>query len=140
VVHSAAVKRKQLQQCATIARANFYKHPSQTYRLWAFVWQGGELVDWSTNKKATARLRRCGYGVPGNNCHRDTLHAEPEAFRKSYGLLDHRKAWSIVCIRIRKDMSFGMACPCALCNSFIKAHGCSEAYFTVYGNDFAKIV
>jgi cytidine deaminase len=71
-------------------------------------------------------------GVPQN-----TLHAEYVAFRRAFKRL-HRE-WSMVNIRIGKDMSVRLSKPCEKCQNFLRAVGCSKVLYTINANTCATL-
>lgn len=121
------MNKKQITAAIEIARSEFPRlraldNPS--YFHWTFVYQNGELLDWSTNRK-TESCTRFGY-----ESGRRYDHAEPRAIRKSWGLLDKRKDFSVFNVRLGVDLSCRLARPCTICYSFLEAVGCKKCFYT----------
>lgn len=63
---------------------------------------------------------------------RASVHAEVVCFRKARGLLDTRKPWEMVNIRLTRHNEIALAKPCPCCYGFLKAVGVSRVWFTTY--------
>jgi len=126
---------KILDECNRIALAQYSAHKADTFKHWAFIYQNGHLLEVGQNKlNDPVGLERYGYKDS-----RHSLHAEAVALRKAYGLLDRRKSWIMVNIRISALKQLTMAAPCSICRPFIRACGCTTCYFSINGG-FAKTV
>src|SRR4051812_40662473 len=93
-----------LAKCVSIAEGSFATHTADTFRHWSIIFQKGKLLDWSRNKlNDPVGFERFGYVS-----NRHSLHAEALALRKCYGLLDKRKPWTMVNIRLGANKELRM--------------------------------
>lgn len=122
-----------LDECVTIARRDFTNHTADAFRHWSFIFQNNRLLEWGRNKLNNP----VGFNRFGYKNERHSLHSEAVALRKAYGLLDRRKPWTIVNIRLGAAGELRLSAPCSICRSFIHACGCTKCYFTIDG-DFAS--
>ena len=131
---SMSITSNDIHFAIDVANNDYHNHTADTFRHWSFVYQKGRLLEWSRNKlNDPVGFER--YGYQGK---RHSLHAEALAMRKAYGLLDRRKPWVMLNIRLGAGKELRNATPCRICRSFIAACGCSECYFSIDGN-IAKI-
>lgn len=122
------MQRRDLLLCVDIAQREHRKRtvPQRAFRHWSFVWQRGRLLEWAVNRAEYAVFaRRFGYYD-----YRHTLHAELAAVKKALGLLDRRRPWEIVNIRLLADGALGCSKPCLRCQEFVASLGCSRCWFT----------
>lgn len=100
------------------------KHPEWGhYHHFSFVIQKGQLVEWATNRTASP-LKKYGYPVHGK------LHSESEAYRKARGLLDKKKSFDVVNIRLSKKNVLRLSRPCKCCVRFLQTVGCRSVMFS----------
>lgn len=122
------MNKKHFQSCIEIAKAEFDKikrlNDDSPYLHWTFVFQFNELLDWSTNRKADSYVR---FGYESG---RRYDHAEPRAIGKARGLLDFRRGFEVFNVRLNRSIQPAMARPCAICESFLTAMGCTNCYYT----------
>lgn len=116
-----------LDECVNIARRDLHKHTADAFRHWSFVCQNNKILEWGRNKlNDPVGFNRFGYKDT-----RHSMHSEPVALRKAYGLLDRRKAWTMVNIRLGAAGELRISAPCSICRAFIVACGCTKCYFTI---------
>jgi tRNA(Arg) A34 adenosine deaminase TadA len=121
------MNRKDLNRCLDITAREYSRHKAESFRHWAFIFQDNELKDWGRNTPQSSDwIRRFGY----NPTDRHWFHAEVMAVRKCRGLLDFRRPWTCVNIRLDNDGKPRLSCPCPLCFNFIKSLGCNKVWFT----------
>lgn len=120
-------------EAVNIARKDFHNHTADEFRHWSFIYQNKRLLEWGRNKLSDpVGLQKYGY----KNA-RHSLHSEAIAMRKAYGLLDRRKPWTCVNVRLGAKGALRLAAPCEICRSFLTACGCSTVHFTIEG-DYAS--
>ena len=122
-----------LYQCLDIANKEFEKHQADTFRHWSFIFQNGKVLEWAQNRLGNpVGLHKLGYLDK-----RHSIHAEPRAFMKARGILNRRKAWECVNVRLGANREPRMSLPCWRCLNFLKALDCSMIHFTTKEGIFA---
>jgi tRNA(Arg) A34 adenosine deaminase TadA len=101
------------------------------HALFAYVVQRGHIIAASHN--LTGRIH--SLPLTASPCSRygykrDSVHAEVAATRKALGRLDRRKPWHIVVMRLAGDGSLRLAKPCPICQSYLRANGCTLAMYS----------
>jgi tRNA(Arg) A34 adenosine deaminase TadA len=119
-----------IDQAIEIARRDFPNHTADAFRHWSFIYQNKRLLEWGRNKLNNP----VGFHKYGYKDARHSLHSEAIAMRKAYGLLDRRKPWTCINVRLGAAKELRIAAPCSICSSFLAACGCNKVYFTVEGN------
>ncbi len=132
----ALIRKTELRRAIEIARNEAIKLDTiKRWMHWTFIYQDGSLIEWGTNLNAVSvQNKRFGYKEG-----RHYIHAETVAFKRASGLLDRRKSWQLLNVRLRTTLQTGLSCPCPVCLGFIKACGCSIAYFTVENDEIARL-
>jgi hypothetical protein len=118
-----------LNACVRIARKDFPNHTADAFRHWSFIYQNKRLLEWGRNRLNDP----VGFNRYGYKDDRHSLHSEAIAMRKAYGLLDRRKPWVLVNIRLGAAGELLISAPCTICRSFIAACGCNKCHFTIDG-------
>lgn len=127
------MKRSALLLCIDIAQREHRKQttPARAFRHWSFVWQHNRLLEWAVNRpESVGFARRFGYYD-----YRHTLHAEVAALKKSLGLLDRRKPWYMVNVRLLANGALGCSKPCLRCQGLLHALGCAQCWYTTGAYD-----
>ena len=127
--------RPDLDRCLDIAEKEYSRH-LQTHKHWSFIWQGNDLIAWGRNIIGEP-TRQHRYGYRSN---RHGLHAEVTALNKARGLMDIRKPWAVVNIRLGADLVPTISAPCSVCYNFMKACGCKQFYYTDPYGRFVKLL
>lgn len=120
------MKSSILQECIRIAQKHNTpeSHPEWgKFHHFSFIVQDNKIVEWATNKAHTPLTR---FGYPAGS----KLHAETEAYRKAKGLLNPRKSWECVNVRLLRDNTPRLSAPCSCCYNFLDILGCKKVYFT----------
>lgn len=125
-----------LTECLRTAYRLSPRHPERIskykgYILFSFVIQGNKIIEHGMN--------RGGNVTPliGYKDHQK-LHSENTAYFKARGLLNRRKPFDIVNIRLSRAGIIRLGAPCGCCCSFLKQLGCSRVWFTTEAG-WAKI-
>jgi len=106
----------------------------ESRRHWSFIIQKGQIVEWAKNRLGEPTgMYFAGY-QPG----RHGLHSEVVAFQKARGLLDTRKEWGVINIRLDYSGKTVISTPCTICYAFLKACGCTKFIYTDITGQFVK--
>ena len=122
-----SVKKKLIQSAVNIARANNTpeKHPRYAYYVhFTFIVQDGTIIAYGMNRAGRSIYAQLGYPK------RALVHSENDAYKKAKGLLNHKKPFSAINIRLNRMNEFRAAAPCPCCRSFLKIMGCNKVIFT----------
>ena len=126
------MKKKLLKQCVILARKEYDKHSSK-FRHWTFVVQENKIIGWATNTKVDTPLFFLGYKDFQH------VHSEPMALKRTWGLINHKKYFSVVNIRLLANKELAMAKPCEVCFPFLIACGAREIIWSTE-NSFEEII
>ncbi len=138
------MKKSMLHLTRRIALSHLPKHCQFDFYIhYSFIFQRNSLLDWSTNKVAIPEVhfgyhRRLANPTEGRFSGLPKLHAELAAFRKTRGLIDFRKPWEIVNIRLNKIGELRLSAPCSCCFGFLKELGCVRFHYS-YDHGFLTI-
>ena len=128
------MKRKLLSECLGIAIKNNHKHPEgDCYHHFSFVIQNNKIVEWGTNRRASA-IKELGFKSYSK------LHSEVDAFRKAKGIIEKNENFEVINIRLNKDNLIKGSKPCKCCYAFLKHLGCQRVWFTTNIGSFAAII
>jgi tRNA(Arg) A34 adenosine deaminase TadA len=58
------------------------------------------------------------------------IHAEVAAWRKAKGILNHRKPWDVVNIRLNKTGDLRQSKPCVCCMELLRTAGCRMVHYS----------
>jgi hypothetical protein len=117
--------KRSLEICIKIARKELPNHPDMDGKSchWTFIFQSGKLIEWATNRCSNPPS---WLGYPEHA----GVHSEINAYRKAKGLLDKKKSFDIVNIRLNRQSDLRNSYPCKKCFSKMKALGCQRMYFS----------
>jgi hypothetical protein len=124
------MKKSLLSDALMTAHRTLKNHPNTgSFLHWAFIIQDDSIVGYAMND----------FGEPpsyfGYRCKRDThlpstRHAEFRALTKLKGIIDFRKSWEIINIRLNQLGEIRFSKPCNRCYELMKKFGCRKFYFT----------
>lgn len=119
------MKNTIIRHCLKIAQKknNPEDHPRWGFFThYSFIIQDNKLLEWGMNRTGDPYI--LGY-------HPDSfIHSETDAYRKAKGLLDPKKPFEVLNIRLNKNNELRNSKPCPCCYGFIKAMGASKIYFS----------
>lgn len=122
-------------RCISIANKEFDRHQADTFRHWSFIFQRGRMIEWSQNRLGDPS----GFHNLGYRDKRHSIHAEPRVLLKARGVLDRRRAWECVNVRLGANREPRMALPCWICFNYLKALNCRMVYYTNIEGIFANV-
>jgi len=115
------------------ARNGLKKHPQHAhYMHWSFIIQGGHVIEWGLNRQGDPPIH-FGYH------HHSKLHSELVAYKKARGLL-YPGPFDVVNIRLNRQGLTKLSTPCATCQSWLKAVGCRQMWFSLENDEWAKLI
>lgn len=125
------MKKSLLKQSLQIAVNKLLFHPEyDKYIHYSFIVQGNKIIEWGMNNAKTPPIHH-GYQSRMKNLDFSAkTHAEPEAFRKARGLLDLRKPFDMINIRLNKAGELRISKPCVCCYNLLKSLGCHKFYYS----------
>lgn len=125
------MKKSLLTEALTIARSKLSIHPEgKRYLHYTFVCQYSKLVEWGFNHRGIPPIHMGYHRRISDLKFRPKIHSELSAYKKSRGLLDKRKPFNIINIRLNRDGEFRNSRPCSCCYNLLKSLGCDKFYFT----------
>lgn len=117
-----AIKRA-INEAFRIAEQYNPKHSQiNGYRHYSFVVQDSKILDWDTNSD--------GPPLAGYKTYQKQ-HAENGAYFKSKHILDIRRPFDLINIRLSRAGHPRASCPCECCSAWLKKVGCRSVYFSV---------
>jgi len=125
------VKKSIFNEVLSTARRKITKHRDLGHFLhFSFVIQNNKIVEWGMNNKRIParhngyhrRVQDPGFGPK--------THSEADAWKKAKGLLDKKKCFQIVNIRLNKSGELRNSRPCECCFELLRAMGCSKFYYS----------
>lgn len=136
------MNKKQLRECLRIATEYHPRHPLfNTFSHYSFIFQNNSLLGWGINVNAVPPVH-FGYGKRLKNFNYEDflpkIHAELNAFNKVKGILDQRKDWTCLNIRLNKLREMKISAPCCTCSAWMRELGCKTVFFSTDAG-FAKI-
>lgn len=127
------MKNSLINHCLKIARDVVHdkKHPQyECYKHFTFIISDNQLVEWGMN--------RSGPPKHGYQPHQK-IHSENMAWNKARGIMDRKKTFEILNIRLNKRGDLKISKPCNCCVSFLRNLGCNRAWFSTDAG-FAKLI
>ena len=132
-----------------MALSKLKNHPEiDHYPHFSFVIQDNAIVAYGVNRNTTSPIHY-GYqprAVPPRvkaaleiKPYQAKLHSEVSAFRKARGILNHRKPWVMVNVRLNRAGRLRLSRPCPPCYAIITALGCRKFYYS-HDNGFSTLV
>lgn len=119
------MKNTIIRDCLRIAeqKNNTEDHPRWGFFMhYSFIVQDNKLIEWGVNRMGDPFIK--GY-------HKDAyIHSETDAYRKAKGLLDPKKPFEVLNIRLNKLNELRNSKPCPCCYAFIKSMGARHIYFS----------
>lgn len=131
------MKNSLIRETLRIAREKLPSHPQ--FFHWphfAFIIQDNKVIEWSYNTNEEP-ARHLGYHTQLEGGMAKT-HAELNAYRAAKGLLNQKKPFEVINIRLSKLGNLRMSAPCKCCFTFLQTMGCSQCWFST-DVGFAKI-
>lgn len=90
---------------------------------YTFIIQSGKILAMGQNREGRALLEQ-GYDE------HQVIHAENDAWMKARGILDPKKDFQAVNLRLTRNDEMRLSAPCPCCKRFLDSLGCSEIFFT----------
>jgi len=129
------VNNSDLGRCLDIAVREFDRHRADTFKHWSFIFQKGKLLEWGQNRLGDPTgLNKFGY-----RNERHSIHAEAMAYRKARGLLDRRREWVCVNVRLGSKKEPRESCPCSLCQHYFYSLGGHDFWYTTDSGWFKRL-
>jgi len=129
------MKNKILMKCMAVARKNNnpVNHPEYgNYIHYSFIIQKNRIVDWGTNRRASA-LTNLDY-LPYQK-----MHSEVDAYFRAKGIMIKNEPFEMVNIRLTKTFRIRHSNPCRCCYGFLKNLNCKRVWFTTDLGVFASL-
>lgn len=125
------MKKSLLDEVLNIARRNIQKHREYGHFLhFSFVIQCNKLVEWGmNNKRVPARHNGYHNRIQDLDYHPKT-HSEVDAWKKAKGILNKKKSFQMINIRLNKKGELRNSRPCECCFEILQAMGCSKFYYS----------
>lgn len=122
------MKKSLLNQALQIAESKLLYHTEESFLHWSFVVQRNKILDYGTNCKLIPPIH-LGYHRWGRATPPKT-HSEVRAYHKAKGLLDDKKEFQLINVRLTKSGEIRNSQPCECCYNLLKELGCCKFYFS----------
>lgn len=128
------MNKKQIRECVRIASDFHPRHPLfASFAHYSFIFQNNTMLGWGINVNAIPPIH-FGYAQRMKNYnHEDFLpkiHAELHAYNRVKGLLDPKKAWECLNLRLNKSKEMKISAPCSVCANWMRSLGAETVYFS----------
>jgi hypothetical protein len=101
------------------------------YVVFSYIYQGSNVIESATNLTGADGCGTARHSPDGHLGYvRESVHSEVRCYRKARGLLNRRKSWGIIVIRIGSHGSFLLAKPCVICQAYLRSVGCAHIYYS----------
>jgi hypothetical protein len=100
-----------------------HKRP-ENFHHFSFLIQGGKILSMGRN----LHIKHASIYPRG------TYHSEYVAYKRGKGLLDRRKRWHIINIRLTLGHKVAISKPCSICQDYLRAMGCDRVIYTIEGD------
>jgi len=119
------MKNNILEDCLRQSIKLNYKHPEKHngYHHFSFIIQNNTILGHGFNRGGGAKP------LIGYKSHQK-LHSENTVYFKVKGILENRKSFEMINIRLTKQNELRISRPCECCISFLFGLGCSCVFFT----------
>jgi hypothetical protein len=125
------MKKSILDEALAISRRNKSKHPELEHFLhYSFIIQENKIVEFGLNNKGVPHRHYGYHDRIKDHRYSPKTHSEIAAYRKARGILDKRKNFQIVNVRINKAGDVRNSKPCSCCYAIMKALGCSRFFYS----------
>jgi hypothetical protein len=121
------MKKKILEACLRIARTHLPNHSEYQsgFMHYTFVIQNKKIIKWATNNGVKCDLApKLGYPKHSK------IHSEPAAWKKAKGLVNRRRPFQIINIRLNRKGQMRNSKPCWYCACFLDSLNCNEVWYT----------
>ena len=121
------MQKRILHQALDISRE---KNNPDSHPRWGLFAHFSFIVQ--QNKILACGMNRLGPVFQGFGYNQDygQIHSENDAYRKAKGIINFRKPWDIINVRLNKVHQMRNSTPCSCCFAFLQAMGCRNAWFT----------
>lgn len=125
------MKKSLYNEVLAIARRNITKHREYGHFLhYSFIIQGNQIVEWGTNNKRVPAIHNGYHDRIRDLDFSPKTHSEVDAWKKASGILDNRRSFQMINIRLNKAGEIRNSKPCECCFEILKAMGCSKFYYS----------
>lgn len=123
------MKKSLLELMLKIARSSLPTHPQRNYfPHWTFVIQNNSLIEWATNAAGDIEHHECYKHRISSG--RPKVHSELQALRRASGLLDRRRGWEVINIRLNRVGNTRLSKPCRCCYDLLCKSGCERFWYS----------
>lgn len=125
------MKKSLFNETLAIARRGIPKHGEYNHFLhFSFVIQSNKIIDWGMNNKRIPAIHNGYHNRINDLSYSPKTHSEVDAWKKAKGLLDKKKSFNLINIRLNKKGEIRNSRPCECCFEILKAMGCSKFYYS----------
>ena len=115
--------RRVIEEAFRIASQYNPKHSQiKGYRHFSFIVQDDKILDWDTNSDGPAL---------GGYKQYQKLHSENAAYFKAKHILNKKRPFDLINIRLSRIGIPRMSCPCDCCSAWLTKMGCRSVYFSI---------
>lgn len=125
------MKKSLLTLAMGIAQKHNPKHPEiGRFQHFSFVIQDNKILEWATNTKKEPPRHQGYHSRLIDADYPPKTHAEINAYRKAKGLMDSKKTFEMINIRLNRQGIARISKPCSCCWDMMFALGCSCFYYS----------
>lgn len=133
------MKKSLLNLALKIAKKKLSHHPEKDhFSHYSFVVQEDKILGFGMNHVGLPPVHY-GYGRDEDDAYLPKTHSEISAWKKIRGILDKRKPFTVINIRLNRKGEVRKSKPCRVCLDILNSLGCNKVYFTGGDNDFSII-
>lgn len=125
------LKKSLFHDVLFIARKKIINHREFKHFLhFSFIIQENKVIEWGTNNKRVPEKHNGYHRRIQDIKYNPKTHSEVDAWKKARGILNKRKNFQIINVRLNRLGELRNSRPCNCCYEILKALGCNSFYFS----------
>ena len=124
------MKKQLFSQVYQIAKEKLVVHPQSVYVHYSFIIQNNSIVGYGVNRDGTPPIHWGYKNRKDDPTYNPKLHSEINAYRKVKGILDKRKSFEIINVRLNRHGELRNSKPCSCCYNLLRELGCKKFYYS----------
>lgn len=130
------MKKSILVLAKSISLSKMHLHPElENFIHFSFIVQNNKIIEWGMNRRSIPPKH---YGYNKRNTSDKNFvpkkHSEIDAYIKARDLLDKRKTFEMINVRLNKKGELRLSKPCFCCYELLKELGCKIFYYSDNSN------
>lgn len=125
------MKKSILTEAYKIACYKLRLHPNYDHYIhYSFIIQDNKIIEWGTNTNAVPAIHFGYQARLDNSDFQPKTHSEWMAYKRARGLLNKKKSFDLINIRLNRQKELKLSKPCEYCYPILMSIGCRKIYYS----------